>query len=469
MIKNGFIYGLIFGFLQLVYANDPCFDANQLISEGKTWMQQQKHVKAGEKFLEALQFSNDCSEDSIKAKANYTLGLYNAQINFKTKAIEYFNKTLAFDYTQNNKGFQATVINEKGAVLLDTIPEEALQLFNASIDLILTLEDTSNLIYPYNNLTILYLYYLDQKEKAFQYLQRIRSFKSVPLQMHIANLGLTASSYYEINELDSALKYFKECLLLSESSNNVAYQTNCWYHIAQIQEVKGEFDKAYPSFRKYNALKDSIYRIDQQKQFLEVQNDHEKQIQKVENELLEQKNKVVIVGSLAGGIILLILFLNYRNKQKIRSEKIQSELALKTRNLMSNEMFIAKKEQLIESLSTELEKLKANSEDEMATEIQQLTSKIKLESNTKEDWDSFLSHFESVHPSFFEKINKAHDGLTPSDLKFCAYIKMNLTTKDLTRMLNVSDRTVQSKRYRLKKKLELPSEMDLTEYINSLN
>lgn len=211
-----------------------------------------------------------------------------------------------------------------------------------------------------------------------------------------------------------------------------------------------------------------MYRQDQNELILEIQNDHEKALQKAENELLESQNNLLITAVL--GILAIggLAFWNYRKGVKYKQEQVKKELDHKTRALLSNELHINKKAQLIEDLNEKIKSLQAKASPEMEEEISQLSNQIKIADNSKEDWDSFLTHFEGVHPSFFSRLTQKHEGLTQADMKFAAYLKMNLTTKDLTRMLNVSDRTIQSKRYRLKKKLELDNDVDLIAYILSV-
>jgi DNA-binding CsgD family transcriptional regulator len=85
------------------------------------------------------------------------------------------------------------------------------------------------------------------------------------------------------------------------------------------------------------------------------------------------------------------------------------------------------------------------------------------------DWEHFAIHFDKVHNDFFISLKKHHRNLTPNELKLCAYLRMNLCTKEVARLMNISVRGVEISRYRLRKKLQLPTETNLTTYLLDLH
>ena len=83
----------------------------------------------------------------------------------------------------------------------------------------------------------------------------------------------------------------------------------------------------------------------------------------------------------------------------------------------------------------------------------------------EEDWHLFEQHFDQVHENFLKRIKEIHPGLTPKDLKICAYLRMNLSSKEIAPLLNISVRGVEISRYRLRKKLGLERDDNLIEYL----
>lgn len=95
----------------------------------------------------------------------------------------------------------------------------------------------------------------------------------------------------------------------------------------------------------------------------------------------------------------------------------------------------------------------------------QLITDLREQLNRSEDWNNFKFHFDKVHEGFFQKLNELAPDLTSKDIRYCAYIRMNLTSKEIAIMLGISYRTVQGIRGRVRKKLGLHKDEDLVLYL----
>ena len=85
--------------------------------------------------------------------------------------------------------------------------------------------------------------------------------------------------------------------------------------------------------------------------------------------------------------------------------------------------------------------------------------------NNTDDWKFFQEAFNNADKDFLKKIKSRHSSLTPNDLKLCAYLRLNLSSKEIAPLLNISPKSVEVKRYRLRKKMDLPHDYSLTNYI----
>ena len=83
----------------------------------------------------------------------------------------------------------------------------------------------------------------------------------------------------------------------------------------------------------------------------------------------------------------------------------------------------------------------------------------------KNDWKMFSAHFDEAHSNFLRKLKQDNELLTPNDLQLCAFLKMNLSSKEIASLLNISPRSVEVKRYRLRKKLNLEHDENLVEHL----
>ncbi len=147
---------------------------------------------------------------------------------------------------------------------------------------------------------------------------------------------------------------------------------------------------------------------------------------------------------------------------KLRNEKLQDEIESKTRELSSSTMNIIKKNEILNTIKDELSSLKDDSKVKPVIKI------INKNLTNTGDWEMFQEAFNNADSDFLKKVKIAHPTLTPNDLRLCAYLRLNLASKEIAPLLNISARSVEIKRYRLRKKMDLPHEKSLVEYILEL-
>ena len=154
---------------------------------------------------------------------------------------------------------------------------------------------------------------------------------------------------------------------------------------------------------------------------------------------------------------------------KIKNEQLQSELAGKSRELANSAMNIVYKNELLQKISGEISHLKDSSGKKLPDDQLRKIQKVIDEGMTDErDWNLFESSFNEAHESFFKKLKTHHPDLVPNDLKLCAYLRMNMNSKEMASLLNISLRGVEIRRYRLRKKLNLEHDKNLVEFLMEL-
>ena len=154
---------------------------------------------------------------------------------------------------------------------------------------------------------------------------------------------------------------------------------------------------------------------------------------------------------------------------KIQTEKLQAELASKNRELANSAMSLVYKNELLQKISEEMTKLKDENGKRLSEDqLRKIQKVIDDGMNDERDWNLFESSFNEAHESFFKKLKANHPDLVPNDLKLCAYLHMNMSSKELASLLNISLRGVEIRRYRLRKKLEVPHDKNLVEFLMEL-
>jgi DNA-binding CsgD family transcriptional regulator len=168
--------------------------------------------------------------------------------------------------------------------------------------------------------------------------------------------------------------------------------------------------------------------------------------------MLERKNKELELKSM-------------ENKQQLmhfKNEKLQSDIENKNRELAISTMSLIKKNEFLNKIKNELNNV--NDTNKLSPVIDIIDKNL----NNTDDWKLFQEAFNNADKDFLKKIKGMHPSLTPNDLRLCAYLRLNLSSKEIAPLLNISPRSVEVKRYRLRKKMNLPHESSLTNHIISL-
>ncbi|QNM86722.1 LuxR family transcriptional regulator [Polaribacter pectinis] len=143
---------------------------------------------------------------------------------------------------------------------------------------------------------------------------------------------------------------------------------------------------------------------------------------------------------------------------KLNNEKLRVDIDSKSRELASSTMNIIKKNDFLNTIKTELV-------DGGEKNIPKVVKIIDKNLNNTDDWKMFQEAFNNADKKFLKKMKNKHPELTPNDLRLCAYLRLNLSSKEIAPLLNISPRSVEVKRYRLRKKMNLPHDSNLTNYI----
>ncbi|HET8737912.1 MAG TPA: triple tyrosine motif-containing protein [Pricia sp.] len=154
---------------------------------------------------------------------------------------------------------------------------------------------------------------------------------------------------------------------------------------------------------------------------------------------------------------------NLAEKERIAqlsNEKLQSEIENKNRELAISTMSILKKNKFLYSIKSSLNDISPKEKP-----IRSVIKKIDQNINSEDDWKFFEDAFNNADKDFLRQIKSRHESLTNNDLRLCAYLRLNLSSKEIAPLLNISVKSVEMKRYRLRKKFDLPHQDNLVDYI----
>lgn len=151
---------------------------------------------------------------------------------------------------------------------------------------------------------------------------------------------------------------------------------------------------------------------------------------------------------------------------KLSNDKLQFEISQKNMQLAKNTMAMVAKNELLIDIKSELDLMKEELGYRLPNKYyDNLAKLIEKGINSENDWEMFEHLFDQAHQNFFKRLKNTYPDLTSSDLRLCAYLRLNLSSKEIAPLLNISVRGVEEKRYRLRKRLGLSSDQGLTDFI----
>lgn len=186
-----------------------------------------------------------------------------------------------------------------------------------------------------------------------------------------------------------------------------------------------------------------------------INNAYKNYYQKQAQKLIEENNLLLEIKELE----------TEQQLMKLRNEQLIQDVDEKNKELAVSTMSLIKKNELLAVIK---EDLKKTSEEGSNKNIKSVITTITRNINEEDTWNVFKEAFDNADKDFLKKIKAAHAALTPNDLRLCAYLRLNLSSKEIAPLLNISVRSVEIKRYRLRKKMDLPHEQGLVEYILSI-
>lgn len=331
-------------------------------------------------------------------------------------------------------------------------------------------------------------FYLDQ---AYQITTAMKDTLGQGLLLY--NYGIT---YEKQGKDKKAIESYKKALNIMEKTQNVRLQYHALEKLALLYEKYGLYEKGHNYFKQYHLLKDSVsgtevrYKIEDLRwnNILEKERYENKLIKssyEIDKHKYQSQKKTYLAVLLFIVSLSIIIWILYKSKNKslhiIRLEKrnleeiiksesevkelqqeqleaINRELTILNIQLLSKNKFIGEIEAIIDD---------RYKYDKVDLVFEDLKNSIRKTEDRDKDWEQFQEVFQRVHPGFFNYIQKNYPQLTKTEIRICAYIKINMNNWEIAGLLNISHKSVISSRYRIRKKLNLNSEGNLDEFIRS--
>lgn len=500
-------------------------------SLGILYKLQGDYFKALEFYGKAFLIVDSLNDESGKAYIYNNIGnIYKSRGEF-SKAMENFDKAYQIFTQLNELLPMSDCLNNMGDISKETGNyHRAISYYKNSLTIADEAGDKYRKVGLYENLGEVYTIISDFGQAGNYFEMAISQAEKIGDRLRLAGCLKNYGRLYEKQgAFEDANKYYLKALTLAtEFKNrkemadiNIALATNAFargmiseagtfardgYRISEeigaknekkqalkilsdIYLFKGDSSKAFVYFKAYSEINDTLASISQLETIETIETRHQLKETESENLLLKaesetrlQKLKLnkTVAFALAFGLVLLsaIVFLLYKRIQvsrilfqqneEINRQKVQElnlEIDFKNRELTAKALHLAQKDEMIGNISERLHGISGgngNANREINSIIWEMKSDIQ-----KNSWNEFEHHFLKVHPDFYHKLQERFPALSANEKKICAFLKLNLKTKEISSITGQSVKSIEVARTRLRQKFNLHPDENLNAFIGS--
>ncbi len=416
---------------------------------GVVYYSQKDYNQALEYYIKALDLFNELNDSLYIALITGNIGSTYLKLN---------NNGIAKKYYENAKSLYESLNDVDGKVLsmlqlaeiyiLDDKPDSALLLLNQSHSL-------------YQNIELNY-----------------RGPKSPRFTDIYLNYG---KSYMLKQDWENSIMYLNKCYDLACSNNLNGVIMESAKLLSKVYDSIFNVDSSYTYFKVYKYYSDSLLSEDKIREMAQLEFKLKYDQQLIEAELSEKKKQarenrrtlifIIIVVCLLFVIIIVVLLLKLEKskKTKINVERLQlkNDLEFKNKELTTHMLYLLKKNEFILSIGEKLKKIIPNIKVQNKQSIAEIIAELSA-GTSNDTWKEFEIRFQEVHTSFFDNLNKEYPDLTPNELRLSAFLRLNMSTKDISSVTYQSANSIEMARFRLRKKLEIDSNEHLVSFLSRL-
>ena len=499
-------------------ANYHAGEIRSMLIFGNDFFRRSDFKRAMEYAQKAKEMAEDLNFDKELANSLGLIGTIYNELGDYNNSSQYFFKSLRlFEKLEDNEGIMRSIGNIGISFYYQEDYKKALEYFNNALTIAIKIENQHAIKRQYNNIAAVYID-LQQYDTA---IILFRKALTISIQLHdkfgqgvnIMNIGNGQMNQSEYND---ALLNFQQSLDIFTELNNRLHMARCYINFGfcykstnRIEESIGYFKKALQegqnqgyyqiisyaaktldqiytekkdtiSAYKYLTLEklagDSLSALQNQKELfkLEFQYNQEKT---VKDQKIRQQRYYFILGfiilGLLSGLTIVILF-NSRQKIRIKhtileKEKAESDLKFKNKELTINLMALKKKNEMLAEISKKMIVIeKKVPKEELRDAIITLNRELKQTSDEKV-WKEFALRFNQTNSDFYGRLLNKYPDLTQNELKLCAYLRLNMTSKEISEITGQRTLTLENARYRLRKKLGISgSDNNLATFLTQL-
>lgn len=445
---------------------------------GQIQMFKGNHKLALERILKSLRYFDDLDEPLRRADALNNIASVEFYLNNYEKSISYNSEAYKIYTEYNDKLFSANALNDIGnAYFYMNNYDSAILYLEKSMTLSEEMRASDLIGTALNNLGKVYT-------KQGKY-QKSISLLSQALEIHeetmakskiVESLNDLGIAHNQLDLPENAIIYFNRAIEMANDIDLKESQRIGYYNRALSYEKLNNYYLALDDYKAFKTAEDSIFNLSKSQQIEELRTIYEMEkkekelvLQKSEIEVLIQKDKINnLQNALLGGGLglsllvfgLIIYGVNQRMKRNhLERERLNDDLEFKKKELTSHALHLANKNEVLEELKQKVKSIRQGNHE--PRQYNQLIQTINFNLQNDNNWENFRKYFEEVHKDFNSKIKQTYPDLTSNELRLVGLLKMNLSSKEIANLLNISQEGIKKARYRLRKKMNISSDESL--------
>lgn len=468
-----------------------------LLEIGKTYSHNVAYSKAYDHLWEALLLADKHNKKMLQGRIYQELGLLYGFFNRKEEALKLLNSSLEI-----SKGLYKKNLVPSIYIFSDYFSFAS--FYRISDDYEMYVKYIDSCLYVKNNIQGLHKnYYLEaelgyklMREKkyslAIKKLNNAKDYFTEESKTYLVVVEhLLGKTYKAMGDYKKSIDAYNKSLLLSNQYHcHSDYKIMTYDDLVEVYKIKNDYKKAFYYLEKSKEMNDKIFGSKTESNqgllllkdtFRTTKEAQEKLESKRKIQLLEQgkyisflKLFITITIAVSALIVVFVFILNIRRKhktekqnleerQRLELEKKNEILELKNKELTTSALQLIEKEEFLKSLQHKLNKQNESVNTKVVSKMINT-----IQGNPNSNWKEFETRFTLINQNFYKDLREKFPNLSQTDLKICALIKLNFTSKEMSSLMGISVESVHTSRYRLRKKLGLEKEQSLSYFINSI-
>ncbi|MEM9847231.1 MAG: hypothetical protein AAF847_05035 [Bacteroidota bacterium] len=467
---------------------------NSLTRMASVYGTQAQYKNSYDQLWKALFLADEANLEKQKAYIIRRIGRYYAFYKRQAEALHFLNQALSLEKSLVVDGVNDTAALSQIYSPISLTYQEMGELEKAQIYLdscfLYTSKGKGGKKIPFLEVEQAFILCKDGKyQAAITLLEKNVTWMEQRLPSYLVLIYSYLGDAYKGKEaLATAEAYYKESLETSARYNShLDFSVLVRESLSDLYAIQGRYAAAFEQLKIAKQL-DKLYfdsRSINNRPLLEIQDEfreeleHKKQLLKEQRlAQLEHDNEVNLLQKIMVTILLLsilfssvIYFYNLKKRHRAEKQMVKKErelelqknkelLSVKNKELTTFTLKLIEKDEFLSELK---EKIDGKNEDLSLQEVKRIIRKINI--NSTENWEEFEAKFIDVNKAFYENLRSHFPNLTRGDRKLCALLKLNLSSKEMARLMGISVESVHTTRYRLRKKLGLEKGEDLNDFM----